>query len=644
VSRLKEMAGRLNRAQRTRRFKIIASIVVASVAVAAYSSWLVALTAPAVQQSPAAAQAPAPGEPTGEAPEGAAAPQGPPLTTEVIRDALGTPNAWMTVGLATLAALAVALLVIWLGAGLTYLGLLVVAGLIAAPLYAFEATRGLGATLIGAATLAATFTVMLQGVRLLFSADSPVIAVARNAVDEAVRMKISLVFIVLLIFLLAVMPGLLEEEQPLKYRLQSFLQYSVTTTFWVLAMLTLFFTVASVAFEQRDRTIWQTMVKPIAPWQYVLGKWVGVMGLNAALLLVAASGVFLFSQYLRAQPAHGEEEPFVLKDGRPGLTEDRAAVETQVLTARKAATLELPVLDPQRINEVARSRAEAMADRDPAIPGRGPEFIQLVQEMRAEVADETERRYRSIFPGGRQRYTFTGLEAAREQGLPLTLRYKINAGSNDPRQLYRLAMRIGNQVYERQAGLGVTQNITDIPSSAVNEEGELVIEVASAPSNPKTLVFPPEGFEVLYTAGTFEGNFLRVTAVLWFKLAFIAAVSVAAATFLSFPVACLTALLVLFAAETAGFLHQSLQEYPLMDYEGNTDWVAVVIQFAAAPVALAFQTYADLKPTANLVAGRLVAWTDVLKGVLVVSAWTGGTLLIGWLIFRRRELGVYSGH
>ncbi len=52
------------------------------------------------------------------------------------------------------------------------------------------------------------------------------------------------------------------------------------------------------------------MAKPVAR-RYLLGKWVGVAALAGVLLAVSSSGVFLFVEYLRNQPAIGEKEAFI---------------------------------------------------------------------------------------------------------------------------------------------------------------------------------------------------------------------------------------------------------------------------------------------------------------------------------------------
>src|SRR5262249_32782404 len=135
--------------------------------------------------------------------------------------------------------------------------------------------------ILGCTALTAAFTALVQALRLAFSGPHPVLAIARNMIAEAVRMKISLVFIIILIFALAALPGTLSQDTPLRYRVQAFLQYGTGGAYWIIAILILFFSAASVSFEQRDRQIWQTMTKPVAPWQYILGKWLGACGLSA---------------------------------------------------------------------------------------------------------------------------------------------------------------------------------------------------------------------------------------------------------------------------------------------------------------------------------------------------------------------------
>ncbi len=641
--RLAELPGRLSRLQQTFRFKVIASIVAAVLAIGGFSAWWV------IQHDPAR-----PGADIAvaqEAPEGAAEspPVAPRIDPETLQHLLGSREATGAVALGFGVALGLSLVVIWLGVALTYLALLLAGAFVAAPLLMFESTRGLGQVVAGVIALAASLAILLQAARMALSSPTPVIAVARNVLNEAVRMKISAVFIVLLILLLAGLPGFLDEEQPLRYRVQSFLQYGVSGAFWTLAIMTLFFSAASVAFEQRDRVIWQTMSKPVRPYEYLLGKWLGVMVLNAVLLSVSATGLFLFTEHLRNQRAQGEVQPWVNEDGSGAPTTDRLLLHTQVLVSRIGIEPEVPDPPIEQIRQaVDRIVADAVA-RDASFTDDERRVEQFRLETAAQQIEEWRRRTRTVDPGPVPgRFLFTGLKQAKQERRPLTLRYKVQSGSNDPTDLYRVTFFIGGLEFPRQVILGTAQTIS-FPPEAIDEQGNLEVEVYNADiytrqANPIGIRFEPGDLEVLYAVGGFELNFLRVMLVLWLKLGFFAAVAIFGATFLSFPVACMLSFLILFAAETAGFLQYSLNEYPFFTPEGKFDAVGAFFRIGAGPVAWAFQAYARLKPTANLVDGRLVPWADAIRALLILGAWTTVILAGAWAIFRRRELATYSGH
>lgn len=573
--------------------------------------------------------------------------------------------------------------VVWLGLGLTYLALLGLAWGVAWPMMLWGATAGLGQVLFAAAPLALAFLTGTELVRLALSAPVPLLAIARNVVNEAVRMKISLVFIVILILLLAYVPGALNPEQPLRYRIQQWMQYGIGLSYALLALLTLFLAAGTVAFEQRDRVIWQTMTKPVPAWQYLVGKWLGVMALNGVLLGVTASGVAMLTEFLRRQPAQGEIAYHVREDGmvtrlRPDLqTEDRRLLESQVLVARVGAFPSPFRLTPERIERFVdvrmRERAEqdsspqdlaaqrerlrgeivtewderlsaAVQERVSEIASRDPVFRDgpdVRRRIEGEIIEEWESRYRSVAPGSAKVYFFDGLEGALARpGAQLTLRYKVNAGSNDPAQVYRIGFLINDEPFERQVALKAAQTLL-FDASLVRPDGTIDLVVANGP-NPREISFEPDGLEILYAAGGYEANFVRIVLVLWLKLGFIAAVAIAASTFLSFPVACLVALAVLWMAESAGFLRDSLENYTSMTNEG-LDYVAVVVRGIALPVAWTFGRYADLKPTANLVDGRLVGWGGLLSAGGVLLSWIGAVLGVALGVFKNRELAMYSG-
>lgn len=699
---LTDLLSRLDRAQRSFRFKVGASVVVAALAVGGYVALLVAANAPGAGERLALRAA----ERAKEQAQQLLADRGPLRTLSMVVDSMlltirpieGRPidpsataeRRPMSLGGPALVAAVLAAVVsglfaiIWLGLGLSYLGLFALMWALAWPLMLWPPTRGLGQLLMASAPLLLAFITGMTLLRGAFAGPWPITAVARNVLHEAVRMKVSLVFIVILILLLALAPQALKEDQPLRYRVQTWLQYGMGLSYVVLALLTLFLSAATVAFEQRDKVIWQTMTKPVAPWQYILGKWIGVMGLNAVLLGVTAFGAYLFTEYLRRQPAQGEMAYHVRADGavtlgRPDLmTEDRRLLESQVLVARVGRHF-APYFSDEWIRLAVEDRIKRMREQDQTVEATASlrakirtEMIQqqqqrireqvearlrdlkatnptlratpaLYAEIEQDVRQAQEAQYRMIPPGMAKVYLFTGLEAARRPEAPakVTLRYRVNAGSNDPAQIYRIRLFINGVPFERQVALGASQSLL-FDKELIAQDGTIMLGVESAPENPREIAFPPDGLEVLYVAGGYEGNFVRVACVMWIKLGFTAAVAVAAATFLSFPVACLVALTVLMAAETAGYLTEALEYYVAETREGF-DYFAFAVRLIAVPISRVFRLYAELRPTARLVDGRVITWDAFASSAAVLGAWTAGVLGLGWAVFRRRELATYSG-
>jgi ABC-type transport system involved in multi-copper enzyme maturation permease subunit len=639
-----DFLGRLNRVQKSRLFMIIASAVAAAVIVGGVVTYVVTRAAPETPR--VAVKAPEAGTPeaaNAETQKRVAAAQAAADALNRIFERRTDPTA---LGVGGVAVLVVALAVIWAGLGLSYLALLLVAAAVVVPLALRGTPAATSAAVFigGLVAITASFAALMRALRIVLSGTSPVLAVARNVVDEAVRMKVSLVFMIMLIVLLASIPSLLDAHTPLRYRIQSFLQYANGGSFTLIAVLTIFLAVGTVAFEQRDKVIWQTMTKPVAHWKYLLGKWVGVSGVAAALLAVSASGVFLFTEYLRAQRANGEVAPYVSPGGYP--TDDREAVETQVLAARRSVKPTLDTMPAEEMDKEIKRRITAMKDRDPNVAVTSD----LLASTQHDIEKEFIQQLLSIEPARAQRYEFRGLGDARARGEPLTFRYKINSGGNDPRSTYNIAVflpEVGSADFET-VSLATVMNM-QVPAQAVNSEGVLFIEVINGDPqrnivNPATITFPTDGIEVYFNDGSYQLNYIRVVLVQWLKLACLAMLGIACATSLSFSVASLTAFGVFLIAETAGFLRSSLDNYGMTDPHTNELEVHRVIVVAIAePIAWLFQGYAGLTPVGDLVGGRLLGWDTVGIGVLVLGGITLVLFLVGVGVFRRRELATYSG-
>ncbi|MBY0308154.1 MAG: hypothetical protein K2Q09_05385, partial [Phycisphaerales bacterium] len=562
----------------------------------------------------------------------------------LVDERFSTATVAVAVGVAGLPVLAA----VWLGIGLTLLGYLALGAVVCYPLLRFgnEFWRGLGAYAAGVLVLAVSFSTLVQAMRLVFSASHPVTAIARNVLAEAVRMKVSLVFIVILILGLAALPGALEPNTPLRYRVQSFMQYGATGSFWVTAVLVLFLSAATVAFEQRDKVIWQTMTKPVRAWQYVLGKWLGVVGLAAVLLGVSCTGVFLFTEYLRrTQAAVDETAPYVSAKGPGTISEDRLVLETQVLVGRRVIRPLLPADLGTEVDKTVEERVKQAAElfkQDPR-SNEQPNESKIRRAVEGELLSE----FLSVAPGQIRGFEFADLARAKDFAVPLTLRYKVNAGANSPTDFYAVSFFVENSLpLVRSVPLGQVLTIP-ISNAAVKHRPEKTgIEADTVrimvrngdeyrqQANPQTISFAPDGLELSYAVSSFQGNFLRVALVMWLKLAFIAVVALMTATFLAFPVACLVSFGVFLLAEGGSFLSTSLDYFSPDAETGVAGRVSMgVIESIGRALTTLVRFYSDLTPMNDLVEGKAVSWGLVGHSAMVMGLLCVALGLVGSVIF-----------
>ncbi|HIA72670.1 MAG TPA: hypothetical protein EYO01_08255 [Phycisphaerales bacterium] len=511
----------------------------------------------------------------------------------------------------------------------------------------------LGATaIIGMCILAFSYSVIITLLKLLFRSPRQVPALARGVLLEATRTRLSIAFVTLLLIFLPLVPLMLDPESPLRHRVQTFLSRSLGTTFTIAAFLTVFLGCATIAFEIRDRQIWQILTKPVSKMGYLFGKWLGVVSLNFAILTVAGISVFFYLQYLRTES---------VATGLQGDL-DRLAVEEEILTARAEA---LPVFETLT-NEQISARVDELIDADPDLRDEKEIQLRLRKKLRNDVQEQFLAQQRSIPPkrGGQafsQTYRFTGLSHAKKLGSPLAFKYRFHIGQSDEHETYSAGL-----IYNEDPAtshivtyIPTMTHVTMIPANLINDNGEISISVYNLYDPPPenrgrgAMSFDKGGVEIRYRVGDFESNFFRTMLVLWIKLAFLAALALAASTFLSFPVACMITLTVFATGTIAPYLSSSLQAYVPPPTEA-VDWgnIAHIIQWGfenfirwiASAMVYLLEGFGAQRPTDDLVDGMLVSWGSVFKGFVTIGiAWTFLALGIGTLILRKRQLAIYSG-
>src|SRR5207237_9120436 len=117
------------------------------------------------------------------------------------------------------------------------------------------------------------------------------LAIATLTWKAAFRFRLFWVLTVLLLGSVVVLPLLLKDDGTARGFTQILLTYTLSIITTLLGFSTLWLACGTLARDIEEAQMQMVAVKPIARWQIWLGKWLGLVGLNAALLLVAGAGV-----------------------------------------------------------------------------------------------------------------------------------------------------------------------------------------------------------------------------------------------------------------------------------------------------------------------------------------------------------------
>lgn len=496
------------------------------------------------------------------------------------------------------------------------------------------------AALGGIGALLFAFLLLSRLALVLLSFPQPALSVAHTFMLEGLRQRISMGFIGALLVALPLIPLTIDAREPLRYQVQTYLSKGTTTVFVFASCLTLFLSCATVSFEIRDRQVWSVLTKPLSRFQYLLGKFTGLLVLNAIILAVGGAAVFVHTEILRTRPATD--------------IADAAALHDQVLVARETAQPEYATIDPAALADmVNRAVEQDSVLRADIAEGRRSE-AEVRRDLASDKVKEFDVQQRTIDAGKSRTFVFHGLAEAKAAGSDPVLRYKFHIGRDDSHETFPVLFVFGGAPPAMVNYVPVQRNVFPIPAAAIADDGTLTVQVVNGGLTNDLQFYPSawsmnfdrDGLEVLHRVGSFEGNFLRAMLVDWSKLAFISALGVAAGSVLSFPVAVLLAFTVLMSGALSPFLGMALRNYYIRD---ESDWMTRAFQHAVRAIAetvrWAFAPFSESGATNDLVDGQVVSWTDVISTFWKVGvAWSTVAFTAGLLAFRRKEIAIYSGN
>ena len=445
-------------------------------------------------------------------------------------------------------------------------------------------------------------------------------AVARNTIAQALRMKVALSVVVMLVILLPLMSMIMVGDGTLKGKLQTFISYGLGLTSALLCLLTIMISAYTLTSDLKDRHIYLVATKPIRRFQILCGKFLGIVVLDVFLLA-------LFSGII-----------YGLTVTMPGLSkagpDEIGQAEREFFSAR--ISLSDPV-DEDRIKQLAAEAYEKL-QTDNQIPEK-----MSARDVFRELRGREMFKARAVQTGGEKVWEFENVHLD-DDVKSIFIRYKLAITSGPPDVQIHSTWLVGDY-RQVQANMPVLQSPIrgidrsdavrtfyefEVDRDVIANDGYFAVVFRNLPVNETTVI--PEEVQVLLQAGSFAGNYLRAILLIFIRLIFLAGLGVSISTWLSFPVAILIGLVVLSTGMVNGFIYESL------DYLGST--ASLIYAFTVRPVLWFLPQFdGDFNATKYMVSGRLLGGLFLARAVLVtVFIKTFILLLFGMLVFSKREL------
>ena len=446
----------------------------------------------------------------------------------------------------------------------------------------------------------------------------------------ALRFRLFLVIAALLVLAVVGLPMVIKDDGTAQGFTQIILTYTLSSITALLGLSTLWLSCGTLARDVEECQIQVVATKPIARWQIWLGKWLGIITLNAVLLGISGGCVYGLLQW-----RSGKLEP-----------RQQAILREQILVARGSAK-------PASIDaEIESETQRIFENRLKTAPVDKVDVAEVRRQIREGVKADAQ-----VVPPSYVKQWQIDLGFAKNylKGRLLQLRIKFNASQKNNADHYLGMWQIGvpqKTLLWQSESMSMPQDTFQeftIPPDLFDADGVLTVSFMNQNENI-ALLFPlNDGIEVLYPEGGFALNYVRGLAVIFCWMALLSALGLMAASFLSFPVATFFALGLIIVGLSCGTLSETVESGSVG--VGNEETGAAGHSMADIILIPAFKgilTVAGFvkssSPIDSLSTGRSITWEELgtVFGQIVLLI-GGGIAIIGMLLFNRRELAAAQG-
>ncbi|MGB0578214.1 MAG: ABC transporter permease [Limisphaerales bacterium] len=454
-----------------------------------------------------------------------------------------------------------------------------------------------------------------------------VYAIAKLTVKAAVRSRMLVIFLILLGATVGLLPILIKHDGTAAMFTQVMITYTMVVLTTLLMGATIWMACGAISREVSDCSLQILTTKPISRREIWFGKLLGLSMINSTFLVVVGLIIYL-----------------ALWWGAGRLPEAQQALLNEKLMVARGALTETPTDRTESVERILNKRLneEGVQDLD-------PRMVRKAIEDQFQMADE-------LVPGNSRRRWDIDLGWRKDvlKDQPMFIRVKMQSADIDfDNPVYKVKWVIGD--FEsgkyREFNVDMIHNSfreLKIPPNMWDDDGRLRVEVWNY--SRATLRFPlTEPLEVLFPEGSFEANFGRALLVIFFWLIAVAAVGLAASSYLTLPVASFMTLTVLIVFMSGNLLETIVQERTIGEITEEGELTTKAIDPLVVPIFEGVHKLVTMSqgvaPISRLSIGRSILLEEVIwafaKKVIVI----GGLMsLIGIFLFNRRELAAIPGN
>ncbi|MBN2711109.1 MAG: hypothetical protein JXR97_01550, partial [Planctomycetes bacterium] len=316
--------------------------------------------------------------------------------------------------------------------------------------------------------------------------------------------------------------------------------------------------------------------------------------------------------------------------------------------------------------------------------GRLDENQWTPEQLREHLLQVVSNRIQPIPFRAMRVFRFTGLPTDRDNlDAGLTIRYMFhgNRGGESAGLMQHGWIMVNpdtgasTEIHQASSKAGNTREL-NVTGALVSDKGELelrIINLSDAVGEgegrkpPATINVPLEnGLEILVPVGSFEANFTRALILFWCRLAMIAAIGIAANTFISGPVAMFLVFGIIVSGTMNTFVHnivvpkRTTFESPTKRKTHNQsqlerEWGTVIggaiyhaeqtYNNGTAYVLEAMPNFDDTDPVNDLVVGREIPTVRLIwRFIADLGLRAGFFIFIGIFAFYRKEVGLPTSY